>query len=916
MKPTTLALSAVATLLAAGSLSAAPPRPGAADLDFFEAKVRPVLVEHCASCHGKTKVRGGLRLDSRAALLKGGESGPAIVPGHGDKSLLVAAVRHAKDLRMPPKGKLPERAVADLVTWINRGAAWPAVPETGGEATLRVHGGPITAADRAFWSFRPVVDPSVPPVKDAGWARKPLDNFVLAQLDAKGLRPVPPASKRALLRRATFDLTGLPPTPKEIDDFLADESPTAFARAVDRLLASPHYGERWGRHWLDVARYGEDQAHTFQARTYPHGHRYRDWVIKAFNRDLPYDRFLVHQVAGDLVDDGPATERLAALGFFATGPVYYMDAGEKKVAEAAELDDRIDTLTRGFLGLTVSCARCHDHKFDPIPTQDYYSLAGVFRASQYKVAYLAPPDVAAAFEQAQGRVRNQDASIKRFLDGESTRVAEGMSDQVARYAVAAWKLQTRRNSKANLAPAVVAGEEKLLAPVLDKWSRYLFRRGSDTRAHLADWRKALAGLDANRDLSKDEAALARVGAAAARFQADLQAILRERDKLAAGKSAKALPPAKAALLREVFSPQGLFRLEPRQVEDRLSAPAKAKLADLRAELRRLRASVPPTPPQAHSLTEGAPGDMRVYLRGNPHKEGDVAPRRFLRILAGDNPPRFTAGSGRLELARALASPDNPLTARVMVNRVWAWHFGKGLVGTPSNFGLLGERPTHPELLDHLAARFVASGWSIKALHREIMLSATYQLGNERDERNVQADPANRLYWRKDRQRLDVEAWRDSLLAVSGNLDASLGGPSQNLASGGNRRRTVYGAVSRHNLDPLLRLFDFPDPNLSSEKRPTTIVPLQQLFVLNSPFMVEQARALAKGLAGPDNASRIRAAYLRLYGRPARDWEVRLGLDFLAAPEEKPGPGEMRPSLTPWEQYAQALLGANEFTFID
>jgi cytochrome c553 len=914
MKPSTLALSAIAVLVCLGPVSAANPKPSAADIDFFEKKVRPVLVEHCASCHGKTKARGGLRLDSRAAVLKGGESGPAVLPGNPDKSLLIEAVRHTKDLRMPKKGKLSDGAIADLVAWVQRGAPWPAGAETGGDSILRAPGTPITASDRAFWSFRPIRDPALPAVKDEAWVRKPLDRFVLAGLEAKGLRPVRPAGKRALIRRVTFDLIGLPPTPQEIDAFLADESPNAFAKVVDRLLASPHYGERWGRHWLDVARYGEDQAHTFQARLYPHGYRYRDWVIKALNDDMPYDRFIIHQIAGDLVKDAPATERLAALGFFATGPVYYMDAGEKKAAEAAELDDRIDTLSRGFLGLTVSCARCHDHKFDPISIQDYYSLAGVFRSTQYQVAMLAPPEVVARVQQAQGRVRDQESAIKGFLDEESTRVAEGMSGQVARYMVAAWKLQTRRNRQPGLASAVVAREEKLLAPVLEQWWRYLFRRGNNMRAHLAEWRKATSGLSGNADLSRDPVAVARVMAAANAFQADLQALLRERDALLA--AGKPFDRARADRLREVFSPQGLFKLNPRQVEARLGAPARGKLAELRTELNGRQKAVPPLPPLAHSLTEGTTGDMRVYLRGNPHKEGDVAPRRFLRILAGDNPPRFTSGSGRLELARAIASKDNPLTARVMVNRVWAWHFGKGLVGTPSNFGQLGERPTHPELLDHLAARFIASGWSLKSLHREILLSATYQLGNDRDARNFAADPANRLYWRMDRRRLDVEAWRDSLLAVSGNLDRSLGGPSSNLAAGGNRRRTVYGSVSRHNLNSLLRLFDFPDPNLTSEKRTATTVPLQQLFVLNSDFMVEQARALVRSLPGTDDAARIRTAYLRLYGRPARDVEVQWGLEFLRAPEATPGPGEPKTALSPWEQYAQALLGANEFTFID
>jgi cytochrome c553 len=901
MKPVTLALLALPLL--AAPARAAEPRPSADQVAFFEKNVRPVLVDNCVSCHGPKKQRGGLRLDSRAGALKGGDSGPAVVPGQPGRSPLIKAVRHEGELAMPPKGKLSAKAQADLVAWVQLGAPWPdlvAAAESGG---LRPPGTPITAADRAFWSFRPVAAPPVPAVKDGAWARRPLDRFVLAKLEEKGLRPVAPAARRALIRRATLDLTGLPPTPEEVEAFINDASPDAWVKVVDRLLASPHYGERWGRHWLDVARYGEDQAHTFQARLYPHGWRYRDWVIRAYNGDLPYDRFIVEQIAGDLLPDDPI-HGLAAVGFCATGPVYYADAGELKAAQAAELDDRIDTLTRGFLGLTVSCARCHDHKFDPITVQDYYALAGVFRSTTYRLAPLARPEEAKRFEAAQALVKEHEGKVKRFLDEQTTRVAEGLSGETARYAVAAWKLQTRRNTNPRLNAAAIAREEKLQAPLVEGWSRYLFRRGADKRAHLAGWRKALAGIPANKDLSKDQIALYRVKVAAEALQAETKELLRRRDE---GK----LPPGGAEALRDLFGPQGPFKLPPGQVEGRLSGEMKKALAGMRRELDQAKKAVPVLP-VVHSLADAKGADMRVYVRGNPHKEGDLVPRRFLTVLSPGEPVRFTHGSGRLELARAIASPDNPLTARVMVNRVWLSLFGQGLVGTPSNFGSLGERPTHPELLDHLALFLMEHGWSIKALQREILLSATYQLSCDRDARNAEADPANRLLWRMNRRRLDVEAWRDALLAASGSLDLSFGGPSQNLA-GGSRRRTVYGAVSRHNLDQLLRLFDFPDPNLTSEKRPVTTVPLQQLFVLNSEFMVAQARALVAALPAGDDEARIRAAHLRLYGRPARADEVALGREFLRTPAP---PGEPRPSLTAWEQYAQVLLAANEMTFVD
>jgi cytochrome c553 len=744
------------------------------DTEFFEKQVRPVLVEHCFKCHANGKSRGGLSLASRDSLLRGGDSGPAVVVGQPAKSRLIQAVRHEGEMHMPPKSKLTDRAIADLTAWIQRGAPWPAAPAA--SDGIRSPGQPISAADRAFWAFRPIADPPVPAVNDRAWPRKSLDHFILARLEARGLHPVRPADKHALLRRATFDLTGLPPTPEELDAFLRDTSADAFARVVDRLLASPRYGERWGRHWLDVARYGEDQAHTFQARVFPNGYRYRDWVVRAFNDDMPYDRFIIEQIASDLLKDGNREEHLAALGFFALGPHYYEDGAARKLVQATELDDRIDTLTRGFLGLTVSCARCHDHKFDPISQSDYYSLAGIFQSTTYQETPIGPAEVVERYKQSQARIREQDAKIKQFVK------AEGK-----------------------------------------------------------------------------------------------------------GKG-----------------------------EKHLSESARRKVASLRGELDQLKKVAPPAPPVVHTLSEGQPVTMHVYLRGNPDKEGDLAPHRFLRILAGDPPPPFQQGSGRLELAQAIASPKNALTARVLVNRVWQYHFGKGLVGTPSNFGKLGERPTHPELLDHLATRFMAAGWSMKTLHREIMLSATYQLSCVHDARNDAVDPANQLLARMNRQRLDVEAWRDALLAVSGELDGRIGGPPVDLGDTGNRRRTLYGKISRHNLDNLLRLFDFPDPNITSGSRPVTIVPLQQLFVLNSEFMVARARSLAARLAAAekDDAARIRRAFLRVFGRPARDREVQMGLAFLAAPEQAVRPGEARANLSRWEQYAQVLLSANEFTFVD
>jgi mono/diheme cytochrome c family protein len=764
------------------------PAPSAAN-EFFEKSIRPILVNHCFECHGGKKHKGGLRLDSRDAMLQGGDTGPAIVPGHPEQSQLVKAINYKDEPQMPPKGQLAADQIAALTTWIKQGANWPqtaaVIRPTGKESGFKV-----TPHDREFWSFQPIADPPLPPMKNAGWVQASLDAYILAKLEEKGLTPSPFADPRTLLRRMYFDVIGLPPTPEEIADFelrIAESRGDAnmqstiripqseIERVVDRLLSSPHYGERWARHWLDVARYGEDQAHTFQARKYPQGYRYRDWLIKAFNDDMPYDRFIKEQLAADLLprsdfglrnaDFGlsekpapttvsqstiripqSAIDNLPALGFFALGPVYYGDP--KKLDQ---IDDRIDTLSRGLLGLTVACARCHDHKFDPISTKDYYSLAGVIASSEYVEVSLEP-----------------------------------------------------------------GKEGQPLAPP-----------------------------------SKKE---------------------QEKNK-------KSAPPG----------------------------------------------------PFIHAVKEGNPGNMKVHIRGNPNMLGEEAPRRMMAILAHDADPPFTHGSGRLDLANAIANKDNPLVSRVMVNRIWQHHFGKGLVRTPSNFGALGERPTHPELLDYLASRFIESGWSVKAIHRMILLSATYQQSSIADfgSRNADSkfnpqstihnpqsiDTENRLLWHMPRRRLEVEAWRDAMLAVAGKLDRTLGGPSSELASPDNRRRTLYGSVSRHELNPLLRLFDFPDPNITADERVVTTVPLQQLYVLNSEFLIGNAKALAAKLAtaANDDAARIRHAFLLLYGRPATPREVEMGLEFLSTATP---PAEARPTLTRWEQYAQVLLSTNEFLYVD
>jgi hypothetical protein len=629
-------------------------------------------------------------------------------------------------------------------------------------------------------------DPARPAVKNVAWPFSAIDRFILARLEETELAPAPPADKTTLIRRAYFDLVGLPPSPAEVAAFLGDSSPDAFARVVDRLLASPHYGERWGRYWLDVARYGEDQAHSFQPRLYPNGYRYRDWVVRALNRDTSYDRFVREQIAGDLIEgDGPErAERLAALGFFACGPVYYGDAQRHD-----QYADRIDTLTRGFLGLTVACARCHDHKYDPIPTSDFYALEGVFASTEYVEVPAVPKEVVDAYKSAQAAIQAKDKEINAFLKGEADRL----------------KLKVTGNQ---------------------------------------------------------------------------------------------------------FKP----------VESKLPDEAKRKLAGLRTELAGLKKKAPPQFPVIHTLSDASSAaDAPVLIRGNPSTPGSKVPRHFLTVLGGDR-AAFARGSGRLDLALAIASKGNPLTARVMVNRIWKHHFGRGLVETPSNFGALGERPSHPELLDWLARRFISSGWSLKALHREIMLSSTYRQSSRLDSNCYAKDPENVLLWRMNRQRLDVEAWRDAILAVAGRIDSKIGGPSVSLDTAANERRTLYAAISRHDLAWMLRLFDFPDPNITSGGRVETTVPIQQLFVLNSEFMIANARAVAARLiedthagALQDDDRRIRRAYMLLFGRPPTERERALGRLYLEGADATASP---RADMNRWDRYAQTLLATNEFLFID
>jgi hypothetical protein len=785
-----LGLSAVLLLAAAPARAATP-----AGEKFFEDRIRPVLVKHCYRCHSARapKVRGGLRVDTRAALLEGGDSGPAVVPGKPEQSILLKALRHRDGFAMPPDKKLPASVVADFARWIMLGALGPREDKTikTSRTTWDVKTG------RKFWAFQPPRRYALPAVRDRAWPRTRIDFFLLASLEKRGLRPARDADRLTLLRRATLDLTGLPPTAAEADAFLADRRPGAFARVVDRLLASPAFGERWGRHWLDVARYA-DSTGKGDNLTYHEAWRYRDYVIAAFNRDKPYDRFVREQVAGDLLpapSQAVRDEQLTATGFLVVGPKVLANRDVKQ-RQMDVVDDQVDTVGRAFLGLTLGCARCHDHKFDPIPTADYYALAGIFA---------------------------------------STRTLAGT---------------------------------KLNNPAVSGWSRRPLGPGGD---------KLLAARTA--------------------FEAKLN------------KVRTALGEARSQLGEE----------------------GRRRVRELTAAEKKLLAAAPPAPPLVLAVRdEDRPIDIRVHRRGSPHSLGERVPRGFLRVAAFGPAPRIGANrSGRRELADWLANRTNPLTARVMVNRVWLHLFGEGLVRSPDNFGVRGDRPTHPELLDDLAVDFMEHGWSVKRLVHTIMLSRAYRMAVVSNPQAAQVDPANRLLWRANRRRLEVEAIRDCMLAVAGRLNRTMGGSSvahlgEQAVSNNNSgpglaldrltRRSVYLPVIRNELPTIFEVFDFADPDVTTGRRDATTVATQALYLMNSPFALAQARAAAERLLALPEAARLTTLYRRAFGRPPTAREARRVRAFLG--DYRRGPSSARAEKAAWTAVCQAVFGSTEVRFVE
>ncbi|MDG2390073.1 MAG: PSD1 and planctomycete cytochrome C domain-containing protein [Planctomycetaceae bacterium] len=746
--------------------------PTLEQVEFFEKNIRPLLVKHCHECHSSKEANdnGELDLESLAGIARGGFRGKLWDDNNPDKSLLIEVVSFKNpDLQMPPEGKLSQLEIELLSGWIRMGSSLPEyqaepVPEGASIDYLQV---------RQFWSVRPLTKPPLPKVKQTERVKTAIDRFIFERLEEEQFTLRPEADRQTLIRRLTFDLTGLPPTSEEVEQYLADESTDAYEKLVERLLESPHYGERWARFWLDLTRYTDTTASWLKSTG--QAWLYRDWVISAFNRNLPYDEFVRLQLAADLIPETTPKD-YAALGMLGLSPTYWKelklapDVIRKVVAE--EWDERVDAVSRTFLGMTISCARCHDHKFDPITMQDYYSLAGVFASTQLDDRPLLPDAEAEIVQQAHGKVTILEEKIKKIKQKDSPEVSE-LNQQI--------------------------NEIKQNTPHYDsQWVNIVKEASVYVRPQ---------GADATRLEYKND----------------------------------------------------------------------------------------------------QPRDLPIFRRGNPANPGEIVPRGFPVLFSGTEQRRqFKQGSGRQELSDALFSDSQALIARVFVNRIWAEHFGQGIVQTRSNFGKQGEKPSHPKLLDWLAGEFIRSGWDIKWLHRQIVSSSTYRQASTFAENAFHRDPENRLLWRMNRRRLTIEMWRDSMLAVSGNLDSSLGGPPGDLEGPDDNRRTIYGLIARRELNQMLRIYDFPEPTAHSPKRVSTTTPLQQLFVLNSPFVEKQAESLLQLLpVNQSTTEKIQFCYRRLFAREPTADEVQVGLKFLA------GANAER-----WTSYLHALLSLNEFLYVD
>ncbi len=915
--------------------------PSAADLDFFEKRVRPILVEHCYACHGggEKQTKGGLRLDLRDGWATGGDSGPAIVPGEADESLLILAVRYSDPgIQMPPQGKLPDAAIKDLEQWVQQGAADPRLEKL----ASTVQSGPVRAEDH--WSYQPIRVHSPPAVSDVAWPLVEIDRFILSRLEANQLQPNGEAERAALIRRLYFDLVGLPPRPEEIEAFVSDASTDAYEHLVDRLLASPQFGERWGRHWLDVARFAESL--TLRGFLFKEAWRYRDYVIEAFNEDRPFDRFLREQVAGDLLPAASPDERrrnMIATTFLTLGNTN-LEEQDKAQLRMDVVDEQLDTIGKAILAQTISCARCHDHKFDPIPTRDYYALAGILRNTRT----LEHANVSNWIEAALPLRPEEERSVRQHAE-----------------AIAA--VEARIKSLGDVPKGVVAASSLSGVVVDDSQAKAVgeWQRSQFTASYIGDGYLHDLNSDKGKKTLTFLPQLPRAGAYEVRlaytpgsnrasnvpvtvFSADGEKTLHvnERETPPIGGMFASLGEYRFELNGQGFvivandNTDGHVIADAVQfiasdnadasgkAVDSISAvtgddrqKAKAELKELEQALKRLKANSPE--PKAMTVVEEKEiGDTRVHIRGNVHNLGAEVPRGFLRAAgAGESPSFSAAQSGRRELADWLVRRDQPLTSRVIVNRVWYWLFGAGLVRTTDNFGSAGETPSHPELLDFLATRFIDDGYSIKSLVRQIVLSRTYRQSSALNQQSFAADPENRWLGRAPRRRLDVECLRDAMLAIAGELDLQLGGraikPGVSADFGyrhDDHRRSIYTPVFRNSLAEVFKAFDFADTSVVTGARNRSTTPQQALFFMNDPFAVDCARQAAERLLALrelNDEAKIDFAFRLGLGRAATAAERDGSFRFLAS--EISGGAQSREA---WMRLWQTIFGSLDFRYLD
>ncbi|MCC6362075.1 MAG: PSD1 domain-containing protein [Bryobacterales bacterium] len=940
--------------------------------EFFEKKIRPVLAEKCYGCHS-AKVKspmGGLRLDTAAALRKGGDSGPAVAPGDPAKSPLMEAIRYTSlRIKMPPTGKLPDEQISDFENWIRMGAPDPRKEEqpspTARKKTIDWE------QARKYWAFQPVRKPAVPTVQNVSWVRTPVDAFVLAKLGERRLNPAPPADKRSWIRRVTFDLIGLPPTPEEVTAYLSDNSAEADRRVVDRLLSSPHYGERWARPWLDLMRVAETNGHEFDNDKLD-AWRYRDYVIRAFNEDVPYNQFVREHIAGDLLPgkrrspDGAYWESPIGTGMFWLWEVLN-SATDSVKSRADTVDNQLDVLGKTFLGLTVACARCHDHKFDPIPTADYYSLAGIMHSTEIREAVIDSPERAREIASLHQRLTDVNEQIRALLPPPPAsksavlklRPGDILFEDFEDLGYAGWTPtgeafgsapshtvapnQPLNNYRGEgMANSFGGGTDRLVGSLTSKTFKmpklWVHVRMAGVKPPKALKENQLLRLTIVADGHKSEHIIpsgkpgfewrsSRMTKEIGR-QCYFEIVDRSRnghiviDKIVISGNEK--PPEEEAV------EAGPERLE--DLASSLPAATQAKIAALEQQRARLEEQIPESA-FAMISRDDSPRNVRLHIRGNHQNLGEEEPRQFLRIIAGDHQPPIENGSGRLELAGWMASESNPLTARVMVNRIWKHHFGSGIVRTVDNFGKMGEAPSHPELLDWLACRFMESGWSVKQMQRLMVLSNTYCMSSQETAEAGQADPRNALLHHMPVRRLEAEEIRDSILAVSGRLDQKMFGPGimphiskyqdgrgkpESGPLDGDGRRSIYINVRRNFLTPMFLAFDYPLPVSTTGNRSVSTVPSQALMMMNNEFVAAEARAWALELLReePDPSKRIDKLYAAAFARPPEDWEKQETLAFVEKQSSKLArDGDAAPAAAAWGDLCHVLMNSAEFIYV-